>query len=383
MNMIRRLKTAALLALALMLSLSALAEEPPVIPEADGEYVSSETALDGALSPVEDVDAEALETEADFGCADEDIPVEAEALPEVAEAQPEAVEALPGEAEAVQLDAAQGALQERDAEPVREAAAPSEEVQAAEGESAPTEPPVEAGDALPEFTGNAKRVPVLTYHMVLTDDLKRSDRYAKDRYSVSVTAFDRQMAWLREKNYTAITCEQLYLWHQGQIRLPRRSVLITLDDGYASTIENIIPVLEKYGLRATEFVIGSASYEGKPGFVTYDRIRQIRAEHPCLEFQSHTWALHRKNAYATERYAAFASDAAAQRDVYGFEYIAYPYGKNSRAMRRAYRNNGVKMAFLFGSSHDGYATRRQNLFKMKRIEIKSDMSMRKFRRWCK
>lgn len=377
MNMIRRLKTAALLALALMLSLSALAEEPPVIPEADGEYVSSETALDGALSPVEDVDAEALETEADFGCADEDIPVEAEALPE------DAAEVLPGEVEAVQLDAAQSVLSEQDAEPVREAAAPSEEVQAAEGESAPAEPPVEAGDALPEFTGNAKRVPVLTYHMVLTDDLKRSDRYAKDRYSVSVTAFDRQMAWLREKNYTAITCEQLYLWHQGQIRLPRRSVLITLDDGYASTIENIIPVLEKYGLRATEFVIGSASYEGKPGFVTYDRIRQIRAEHPCLEFQSHTWALHRKNAYTTERYAAFASDAAVQRDVYGFEYIAYPYGKNSRAMRRAYRNNGVKMAFLFGSSHDGYATRRQNLFKMKRIEIKSDMSMRKFRRWCK
>ena len=268
------------------------------------------------------------------------------------------------------------------------------------GEDAPAQTPEEAHPAQPEpaieptpvpspeivvpaFTGNACRVPVLAYHMVLTDELKQRPRYVKDRFAVSVTAFEKQMAWLRTQGYTAITCEQLYLWHQGAIRLPGKSVLITLDDGYASTIENIIPILEKYDLKATEFIIGSASYAGNPGFVTYDRIQQIRSDHPCMAFQSHTWNLHRKNTCKTENYAGFAADAAMQHEVYGFEYVAYPYGKNNKAMRSAYRKNGVKMAFLFGSSHNGYATRKQNLMKIRRIEITGDMGMRRFKRWCK
>lgn len=287
----------------------------------------------------------------------------------------EDVEATPEAAADAQLEVAPGGGGDAPAQ------APEEE-QAAEPEPSVTPAPTTEIDES-AFAGNAGRVPVLTYHMVLTDELKQRPRYVKDRFAVSVSVFEKQMAWLRAQGYTAITCEQLYLWHQGAIRLPKKSVLITLDDGYASTIENIIPILEKYDLRATEFIIGSDSYAGNPGFITYDCIRQMRSEHPCMEFQSHTWNLHRKNACKTERYAGFAADAAMQREVYGFEYVAYPYGKNNKAMRTAYRKNGVKMAFLFGSSHNGYATRKQNPMKIKRIEITGDMGMRRFKRWCK
>ena len=377
MSVFRLLKRMAILALVVALSLCALAEEQATLPDDTGDTEFMEESAPEA--DVGDVELELSETEADFG--EEEIFEPSEA--EVVQFEP----AMETETETIDIDDGNPPADGGDGAETQEddggqAETPPAETPAPTATPAPVETPVPVS-TMPPFTGNAKRIPVLTYHMVLTDELKQTPRFVRDRYSVSVSAFDRQMAWLQSRNYYAITCEQLYLWRTGQLRLPRKSVLITLDDGYASTIANIIPVLEKYGLRATEFIIGSASYEGRPGFITYDGIQWTRSHHPCIEFQSHSWALHRKNAYKTEKYAAFAADAARQREVYGFDYIAYPYGKNSKAMRKAYRNNGIRMAFLFGSSHDGYATRKQNLFKMKRIEITGGMGMRKFKRWCK
>lgn len=234
-----------------------------------------------------------------------------------------------------------------------------------------------------ELVGNAGRIPVLAYHRVVSDETKASGAFVNDRFTISLSTFTQQMNWLRDQHYTAITCDQLYSWHNRRINLPARSVLITFDDGYASTIENVIPVLEATGLRGTAFIIGSLSHAGNdPAFITAGRIRQIQASHPCLAFQSHSWGLHRRDAYKTETYEAFIADAAIQERIYGFKYIAYPYGKKSKAMIRAYRDSGLRMAFLFGDSTNGYATRQQNRFKIKRIEVKSDMSLEAFKEWC-
>lgn len=368
---------------------------------ADAPKTGEDPALDDAELYVESLEAEAVETEVSFGLEAETEPAEETEAASSADGMlpgPEAQGNVPAEpteeawpapaqmefsadAEPARPDDVAAQAEEADTRASDAAVQPAEATDAVQPEDATA--PAEDVYALPEVTVNAKKIPVLTYHMVLSDDQKASSRFARDRYSVSVSTFDRQMAWLRQRNYTAITCEQLYLWHTGQLKLPEKSVLITLDDGYEVTVDNIIPILEKYGLRATEFIIGAYSYEGRTGFVSYDRMREIQSQHRCMEFQSHTWALHRKNAYKKEKYAAFAADAARQAEVYGFEYIAYPYGKNSKAMRKAYRANGIRMAFLFGSSHNGYATRKQSLMKIRRIEVTGGMSLKKFKRWCK
>ena len=229
----------------------------------------------------------------------------------------------------------------------------------------------------------AKKIPVLTYHRVMPDKQKHSAAYAKDRFSVSVSTFEKQMKWLSRQHYTAITCKQLYLWRLKQINLPKRSVLITFDDGYADTLKNVIPILDKYGLKGTAFIIGSKSVgsNGK-SFITDEDIRKVQKNCPWFEFQSHTWNLHETDAYKKGDYNTFSADAKKQREAFGFSYLAYPFGRWSRPMVKAYKNNGIKMAFLFGWGTNGYATRKQNLYRMRRIEIKSSTSMKRFKKWC-
>ena len=230
---------------------------------------------------------------------------------------------------------------------------------------------------------NATRIPVLTYHRILADAEKKTAEYKNDRYAISVKEFDKQMKWLKKKRYKAITCEELYLWRTGKIKLPKRSVLITIDDGHAESIENAVRVFKKYKLKGTAFIVGKPAYESNGSYtITYSRIQTLRRTNPGqIEFQSHTYNIHRPNAYLTETYQAVMNDAAAQKEMYGFTYLAYPHGKYSAQMISAYKNSGIKMAFLFGKS--GYATRKQDLYQMKRIEVTGNMKLRKFKRWCK
>ncbi len=229
----------------------------------------------------------------------------------------------------------------------------------------------------PALASNARKVPVLTYHKVVTNKQKR--KHPKARMMVSMGQFVRQMRWLRKKHYTAITCEQLYLWHEGKLDLPRRSVLITFDDGYAATLERILPVLEAFDLKATVFVIGATTYYGDGSkYVSVRRIQELRKSCPYIEFQSHTWNLHTKKR-KPRSYAKYAEDVQKQKSVYGFDYVAYPFGFVTRKMLRAYRDNGVKMGFLFGDIFNGFATRKQKLFAIKRLEVPGDMTMDQFK----
>lgn len=232
---------------------------------------------------------------------------------------------------------------------------------------------------------NASKIPVLTYHRIITDKQKKSHVYAKDRYAISLTNFSKQMKWLKKKKYRAITCEELYQWRLGRIKLPKRSVLITIDDGHAASVENAIPVLSRYGLKATVFIIGKQSYYSNGSYyITYSRIQDIQKRYSnIIEFQSHTYDQHRPNAAQTESYPSVINDAAQQKNLYGFTYLAYPHGKISGEMIRAYQNSGIKMAFLFKNGTNGYATRKQNIYKMKRIEVPGNMKLGKFKRWCK
>lgn len=67
--------------------------------------------------------------------------------------------------------------------------------------------------------------------------------------------FDEQMKYLKENNYYTATMKAFELWIDKKIRLPKNTVVLTIDDGFSQ--EEGIKVLEKYGLHATLFLITS------------------------------------------------------------------------------------------------------------------------------
>lgn len=228
---------------------------------------------------------------------------------------------------------------------------------------------------------NATRIPILTYHQIVSDKEKKTKKYRKDKWTISQSKFNKQMKWLHKKHYRTINCDEFYLWYMGKIKLPKRSVLITIDDGKSSAIERALPVFRKYNMKGTAFIIGHSVHNWNSSlYISEDRVREIQKTYPKLEFQSHTYSLHYKAALNSS-YEVFMKDAKLQRDAFGFDYLAYPYGRKSNTMIKAYKDSGIRMAFSFADY--GFATKKQHPFKIKRLAVLGSTSMRKFRRWCK
>jgi peptidoglycan/xylan/chitin deacetylase (PgdA/CDA1 family) len=89
-------------------------------------------------------------------------------------------------------------------------------------------------------------IPILTYH-----------RFAKDCDSplcMPAKTFDLQMRYLKENGYHVISAEELLSFLKYRQGLPKKSVLITMDDGYRSVYDIAYPILSKYGFTATLFI---------------------------------------------------------------------------------------------------------------------------------
>ena len=225
---------------------------------------------------------------------------------------------------------------------------------------------------------NATHIPVLTYHMVMSDKQKKKAKYRRSSLAVSQSTFDKQVKYLVDKGYRTINCDEFYLWYMGKINLPPRSVLITFDDGYIGVATYALPVLKKYNAKGTCFIVGTRTANNKKNTIGYNMMMNLRASQDNLEFQSHTYALHKKFKKKGE-YEKVMNDAAKQKAMYGFEYLAYPYGRNTAGMRAAYAASGIKLAFTYGKN--AYATRSQNIYQIRRIKVDGRKSFKKFTKW--
>ena len=100
----------------------------------------------------------------------------------------------------------------------------------------------------PDTGEDSPQILVLNYHKV-------SDEFLS--LAVAPADFDWQMRYLKEHGYHAITPDELYDAIEGTGALPDKPVLITFDDGYQDNYDNAYPILKKYGLKGTVFVVTS------------------------------------------------------------------------------------------------------------------------------
>ena len=108
-------------------------------------------------------------------------------------------------------------------------------------------------------------VPVLTYHGI--DD-------KQDGYSVDQKTFAKQMALLRRMGLRSLSIEQYVRFLRGErAGLPRRPVLITFDDGRLDSFRGADRVLQRYGFRATMFVIAGAISRDNPFYLSWKELR--------------------------------------------------------------------------------------------------------------
>ena len=93
-----------------------------------------------------------------------------------------------------------------------------------------------------------KKVAILAYHRFVPGDRKC------DLLSVSATSFRSQLEYLRENGFTVVSFSDLADFIEGKGPMPRKPVILSMDDGYKSVYQVAYPVLREFGYKATVFV---------------------------------------------------------------------------------------------------------------------------------
>ncbi len=135
----------------------------------------------------------------------------------------------------------------------------------------------------PTSSNYTLNVPILMYHYirVVTDP---NDVLG---YGLSVTPsdFEAQMNYIATHGYTTITMMDLMNALQNKTALPPKPIILTFDDGYIDFYTNAWPVLQKYNLKATSFII--TNYINQSRYMTWDMVKELSSS-GLITFGSHT-----------------------------------------------------------------------------------------------
>src|ERR1017187_589800 len=107
---------------------------------------------------------------------------------------------------------------------------------------------------------SAPSVVVLMYHSVVEDPRLTQNTIGISQSRSNFAAHVRAIA----ENFNPVTIEQVVQFAKGDYRLPAKSVAVTFDDGFLDNYDIALPILNRYGVPATFYIIVDAVETGTP-----------------------------------------------------------------------------------------------------------------------
>ncbi len=230
-----------------------------------------------------------------------------------------------------------------------------------------------------EQTDNIKEeitdgIAVLNYHYTVSSTNENGE-LTECRHSICITdtMFDSHIKYLKENNFYGATLRDLELYIDGKIRLPKKTVVVTIDDGWY--VARSITILEKYQIQATLFLIGSLA---SPSAYAS----------PYLEIHSHTWDMHKiGDCPSTKGHGGgilclseetVLNDLKKSREnLDNTPYFCYPFYEYNQRAINLLKKAGFTMAFA-GEENNNKVKVGQNKFKIPRYVIVNNTSMNNF-----
>ncbi len=229
-----------------------------------------------------------------------------------------------------------------------------------------------AGLSASSFLRRNYVVPILMYHSVASR--------SQNALTVSSEAFERQMRFLKTHKYNVVTLEALADLVSRAKNIPPRTVAITLDDGYKNNYTNAFPVLKKYGLKATEFIIVNEVSRAQGDRLSWEEIKEMR-DSGLVTIGCHTLGPEPLIDIRQEdllRSQIFDSKRILEEKLGGpVEVFSYPGGMFNAHIRKLVIDAGFKVAV---STNPGRNSSPNDIYALKRLRI-SENSKNMFIFW--
>lgn len=203
-------------------------------------------------------------------------------------------------------------------------------------------------------------LPILMYHSICDSDGKAG------KFVINKQELERDLKFLSENNYTAISFAELLDFTENGTPLPEKPIMLTFDDGYFNNYCYAYPLLKQYNFKAIISIIGrytdlySENTEENPNYshITWTQAREM-CDSGLVEIENHSYDSHttgkgrngtkkKKNESMTAYSEYIYSDVGKlQNEIeqnlgYTPAVFAYPFGSVSEASYDILKNMGFK-----------------------------------------
>lgn len=208
-------------------------------------------------------------------------------------------------------------------------------------------------------------LPVLMYHFFYDNN----KYYKQDNNWLKIEDFEEQLKYMVENDFYFPTWDEVSNYIDGKIKLPSKSVVLTVDDGDASFFDLAVPLLQKYKVPATTFVITDWygwRYDSSMKYVIWE---------------SHSDKMHEAGSNGKGRmvnwtYDQIANDLKESSKILGGANVfCYPFGHYNDTAIKALKDSNYILAFTI---EGGRVTKTSDKYKLPRVRVTDGNSLNYF-----
>ena len=206
-----------------------------------------------------------------------------------------------------------------------------------------------------------------------------------DRNTVSVDKFEKQLQYIDSNAYQTMTFAQYQEFLDGKGVLPPKPVILTFDDGYVDNFTHALPLLKKYNMKGTVFVVTDSI--GKPcSWLKHHECNHIMNWEQLnkwleagMEIGGHTLSHPMLSRLSDEeiRYELAASKELLERQLKTkIEFLCYPYGDMDNRVKSLAKAAGYKGALAI---FNNISLIHEDMYAIPRVGISSRLPLWEFK----
>jgi len=222
-----------------------------------------------------------------------------------------------------------------------------------------------------KFFLKRRGIAILMYHSIGDNE---------NFFTVRADEFARQMKYLKDNKYQVISLSKLVEILESDQILPKKTIVLTFDDGYQDNYNNAFPILKEHNFPAAIFLAsGLVSREitnrqniSLP-LLSWEQIQEMH-DSGLVDFEPHTVnhiRLHQVDIDEAEKEIVDSKREIEQRLNKKCPFFCYPGGRYNKEIIDVLKNNEFKAA---RSTINGYVQKGDNPFELKKVPVRSTAS---------
>lgn len=216
------------------------------------------------------------------------------------------------------------------------------------------------------YANSTINIPILCYHNL--------NPTRPGSMNMTPQKFESQIQWLKQNGFNIITLKEAVDYLQGKTdTLPKKSIVITFDDGWQSVYTYLLPIVQKYHFPVTLFIYPQTISTGKNA-MTWEELLSLEKT-GWFDVQSHTYShpnfKHAKRQMSPDTYQRFmqkelgaAKKILEEKMGKKIVYLAWPFGIYDAELEQQAAAAGYEMAFTIDArtANRGYRPMAQPRF---------------------